>query len=195
LQIQDADGFDRFKNGIIVDNFTGHGIADVSDNDYSVSMDMAQGQLRPAFSQENASLLEIQSDLSTAITDAARTTSGYQKTGDLITLPYTTYSHVEQPYASTTVNLNPYDTVPFVGNVKLDPEIDEWFDTFTQPELVVNVPGSYDTLTDLASEGVLDLNLGTVWNNWNDTWGGEFLMIFLEHHLYLCREMKEQRQL
>ena len=32
MQIQDADGFDRFKNGIIVDNFTGHGIADVSDN-------------------------------------------------------------------------------------------------------------------------------------------------------------------
>ena len=26
LQIQDADGFDRFKNGFIVDNFTGHGI-------------------------------------------------------------------------------------------------------------------------------------------------------------------------
>jgi hypothetical protein len=29
LQIQDAEGFDRFKNGFIVDNFTGHGIGDV----------------------------------------------------------------------------------------------------------------------------------------------------------------------
>ena len=48
LQIQDADGFDRFKNGIIVDNFTGHGIGDVADNNYSVSMDMAAGELRPA---------------------------------------------------------------------------------------------------------------------------------------------------
>ena len=36
MQIQDADGFDRFKNGIIVDNFTGHSIGDVTDNDYSV---------------------------------------------------------------------------------------------------------------------------------------------------------------
>ena len=51
MQIQDADGFDRFKNGIIVDNFTGHGIGDVSDNDYSVSMDMAAGELRPASSR------------------------------------------------------------------------------------------------------------------------------------------------
>jgi hypothetical protein len=26
LQIQDADGFDRFKNGFVVDNFTGHNV-------------------------------------------------------------------------------------------------------------------------------------------------------------------------
>ena len=48
MQIQDADGFDRFKNGIIVDNFTGHGIGNPRDNDYSVAMDMAAGELRPA---------------------------------------------------------------------------------------------------------------------------------------------------
>jgi len=172
LQIQDGDGFDRFKNGIIVDNFTGHGIGDVSDTDYRVSMDMAQGELRPAFSQDNAKLLEIQSDLSSAIDDVARTTAGYQKTGDLITLPYTSEVYINQPYASTTVNLNPYDTIPFIGNITLSPEMDEWMDTETQPELVVDLPGSFDTLTNLASEGVLDLNMGTVWNNWNDSWVG-----------------------
>ena len=172
LQIQDADGFDRFKNGIIVDNFTGHGIGDVSDSDYSVSMDLAQGELRPAFHQDNASLKEIDSDLSTAITDAIRTTNGYQKTGDLITLPYTSTTYVEQPYASTTVNLNPYDTIPFIGNVTLTPEFDEWFETEVQPEMVINIPGSYDVLTELASSDVIDLNLGTVWNNWNDNWSG-----------------------
>ena len=37
---------------------------------------------------DNAKLKEIDSDLSTAITDTARATLGYQKTGDLITLPY-----------------------------------------------------------------------------------------------------------
>jgi hypothetical protein len=172
MQIQDADGFDRFKNGIIVDNFTGHGIADVSDADYSVSMDMAQGEMRPAFSQDNVALIEIQSDLVTTPTDTTRTTANYQKTGDLITLPYTSVARLTQPYASTTVNLNPYDTIPFVGNVSLNPDMDEWMDTQTQPEMVVDIPGSFDTLTNLASEGVLDLNLGTVWNNWNDSWAG-----------------------
>jgi len=172
LQIQDADGFDRFKNGIIVDNFTGHSIGDVSDSDYSVSMDLAQGELRPAFHQDNASLKEIDPDLETEITDAIRTTNGYQKTGDLITLPYTSITYAEQPYASTTVNLNPYDTIPFIGNVTLTPEFDDWFETEVQPEMVINIPGSYDVLTELASSDVIDLNLGTVWNNWNDNWSG-----------------------
>jgi hypothetical protein len=172
MQIQDSDGLDRFKNGIIVDNFTGHGIGDVSDEDYSVSMDMAQGELRPAYHMDNVKLVERESDLSTAITDTARTTLGYQKTGDLITLPYVTPKYIEQPYASTTVNLNPYDIINFVGNMHLSPDGDEWMETSVRPDFVHHIPGSYDTLTDLASQGVQDLNIGTIWNAWNDSWSG-----------------------
>ena len=44
--------------------------------------------------------------------------------------------------------------------------------TETLPDLQVDMPGTFDTLTDLASAGVLDLNLGTVWGNWNEQWSG-----------------------
>ena len=174
LQIQDADGFDRFKNGIIVDNFTGHGIADVTDADYSVSMDMANGELRPAFHQDNIKLIESDAALgnSTTMSDTIRTTNGYQKTGDMLTLPYTSVEFASQPYASATVNLQPFNIIPFVGTMTLDPEMDEWMETETLPELQVDMPGTFDTLTDLAAAGVLDLNLGTVWGNWNETWTG-----------------------
>ena len=106
-------------------------------------MDMANGELRPAHHMDNTNLIESDSALanSTAMTTAIRTTNGYQKTGDLITLPYTSVSYAEQPYASTTVNLNEYDTIPFVGQLTLSPEMDEWMDTQTQPELVVDLPG------------------------------------------------------
>ena len=172
MQIQDADGLDRFKNGIIVDNFTGHGIADVSDSDYAVSMDMGKGELRPAFHQDNVALVESTSSLSTTVTDAVRTTNGYQKTGDLITLPYTSTAYITQSYASTTVNLNPYDTIPYVGELVLDPEIDEWMETERQPDMLIDLPGPFDTITELNNAGIIDLNLGTVWNNWNDNWSG-----------------------
>ena len=174
MQIQDADGLDRFKNGIIVDNFTGHGIGDVADNDYSVAMDIPNGELRPSFHQDNIGLVESDSSLenSTAMTTAIRTTNGYQKTGDMLTLPYSESSYQEQPYASKTLNLQPFDTIDYIGTMTLTPETDDWFETETLPDLVVDLPGTFDTLTDLASAGVIDLNLGTVWNNWNDTWAG-----------------------
>ena len=172
LQIQDADGFDRFKNGFFVDNFTGHNIGDVTDEDYSVSMDMAAGELRPSHHMDNTNLIESDSALanSTAMTDAIRTTNGYQKTGDLITLPYTEVAEIEQQYASTTVNLNPYDTISFVGQLTIDPDQDDWFETETLPEMTVEIPSVFDTLSTDAAAGVQGLNLGTVWNTWNNNW-------------------------
>ncbi len=172
LQIQDADGFDRFKNGFIVDNFTGHGIGDVSDNDYSISMDMAAGELRPSHHMDNSNLIEADSSLenSTAMTDAIRKTNGYQKTGDLITLPYTEITEIEQQYASTVVNLNPYDVISFTGQVVLTPDQDDWMETETLPEMTIEIPSIFDTLTDTAGEAVRELNLGTVWNEWNNNW-------------------------
>ena len=172
LQIQDADGFDRFKNGFIVDNFTGHGIGDVTDPDYSISMDMAAGELRPSHHMDNSNLIEADSSLenSTAMTDAIRTTNGYQKTGDLITLPYTETTEIEQQFASTTVNLNPYDVISFVGQVTLTPDQDDWMETETLPEMTIDIPGVFDTLVGDAAEEVRELNLGTIWNEWNNNW-------------------------
>ena len=87
LQIQDANGFDRFKNGFVVDNFTGHAIGDPGNVDYKVSMDMAKGEMRPTFHEDAVQLVESDGD-GTSIVDADRTDGQYQKTGDLITLPF-----------------------------------------------------------------------------------------------------------
>ena len=173
MQIQDADGFDRFKNGIIVDNFTGHGTGDTSNDNYSVSMDMAAGELRPAHHMDNVNLIESNSALgdSTAMNDEIRTTNGYQKTGDLITLPYTEEAYITQSFASTTVNLNPYDVISYVGNVTINPDMDEWMETEVLPEMTINLPGPFDTLLGGGENGaVQELNMGTVWNTWNNNW-------------------------
>src|SRR5690606_14950675 len=44
FQVKDELGFDRFKNGFIVDNFTGHKIGDASNPDYNISMDFDVGE-------------------------------------------------------------------------------------------------------------------------------------------------------
>ncbi len=53
LQILDTAGLDRFKNGILVDNFTGHGVGEVINPDYKAAIDPDQSVLRPSFAIES----------------------------------------------------------------------------------------------------------------------------------------------
>ena len=49
LLISDVAGNDRFKNGILVDNFAGHKIGNVFNIDYKAAIDTEQNELRPTF--------------------------------------------------------------------------------------------------------------------------------------------------
>jgi hypothetical protein len=172
LQIQDAEGFDRFKNGFIVDNFTGHGIGDVGNRDYKVSMDMAGGFLRPLFNSESVQLIEADDD-GTAILAADRVLSRYAKTGDLLTLPYTEQTIIEQPYASKYVNVNPFSVFTWAGSVTLDPPGDEWKETNRVPDLLINQEGAFDTMVrGLGNPDLESVEIDTVWNEWQDFWQG-----------------------
>ena len=49
LFIKDENGNDRFKNGIVVDQFSGHNVGDVKNEDYNVAIDFENQELRPTF--------------------------------------------------------------------------------------------------------------------------------------------------
>jgi len=172
LQIQDADGFDRFKNGFIVDNFTGHGIGDVGNLDYRIAMDMASGEARPICKTNSVQLIEADDD-GTAVLSTDRADNNYAKTGDLITLPYSEETLIDQPFASKFLNVNPFNVFTWVGTVELDPAGDEWKETERVPELVVNQQGMFDTMAaNLGNPNLAEIQLGTVWNEWQDNWVG-----------------------
>ena len=173
LQIQDANGFDRFKNGFVVDNFTGHNIGDAGNTDYKVSMDYAAGEMRPTFN-EDAIALEERDDDGSAIVAADRTAANYAKTGDLITLPYTETTLIDQPYASKTVNVNPFGIFTWIGSIALSPQTDEWKETERAPDLVIsNDDGSWDTLVkNSGNPNLQSVEMGTVWNEWQNHWTG-----------------------
>lgn len=175
LQVQDADGFDRFKNGFVVDNFSGHNVGDVSNKDYKFAVDRANGEGRGLYFSDAVELEEVDDD-GTAIVEADRTAAGYQKTGDLITLPYTEETLVEVPYATATENLNPYAVFNWIGQIELDPPIDEWKDIIRIPDLTVNVRGSFDNFAfnrGITNPNISDIPLGTEWNEWQTAWTGQ----------------------
>ena len=163
FEVTDANGLNRFKAGFVVDNFSGHRVGDTVHKDYEVSIDMQKGHLRPKHTTKGNFLEE------NASTTTARTNAGYQKTGDLITLPYTETTEITQPYASRVEKVVPLLSHKWNGQIELTPSSDEWFEVDVIPELVINVEGNF--------QAVLNANrnqLGTIWNSWETQWvGGE----------------------
>ena len=165
LPITDANGLDRFKNGFIVDSFTGHNVGNVLSPDYLCSVDMQAGELRPFYNINNVNLIESISS------DSDRTTAGYKVYGDVITLPVIDHVPiVKQIYASRLENINPFAIFTFLGDIKLNPSSDDWFETQRAPDIIRNVEGNFNTIAALATEAGI---LGTIWNAWQINWIGQ----------------------
>ena len=160
FEIQDANGLNRFKSGFVVDNFAGHRVGDVSNPDYEIAIDPQKNELRPKCVMRQTELVEKNT------TDALRLAAGYQKTGDLITLPYTDVTIVDQPYATRIENVQPYINANWAGQITLSPATDNWFETEIAPNIIINV----DNFSAIAAG--LENQLGTVWNAWENQWSG-----------------------
>ena len=149
---------ERLKNGFLVDGFYGHNVANVSHPDYAVSIDKANGILRPKFFEDNVNLIRHAASPGTAV-----------KNGSIVTLPFGHAEFAKQPYATTSEFVNPYNVFSWGGQVKLSPESDEWKDTEVRPDVILDDEGVYDQLVNMAEESGI---LGTVWNEWETNWTG-----------------------
>ena len=163
FQVLDADGLDRFKSGFLVDNFYGHNFGNTLLLDYSCAVDPGRGHMRPKSNQRIIGLEEENS------TDSARSSSYYQKTGDIVTLPYTHTAEVTQPYASRAESVNPFSVTLWAGNMILTPDNDFWMDERRVPSITIDVEGNYQ---QMLREVGGNTDLGTIWDSWNTTWTG-----------------------
>ncbi len=162
LDVYDATGETRFKNGFVVDDFTGHTTGDTATVDYSCSLDVERGELRPLFTMDNVNMIEKNSA-------SSRAASNYQMYGDVITLPVVQHvPFIKQPYGSRTENVNPFAVSKFIGSVELNPSTDDWFDVVQAPPDIVNqVEGNFNTMSLIAN------SMQTTWNSWQTQWTGE----------------------
>ena len=167
--IFDATNGERFKNGILVDAFTGHNVGNYADSGYNVSIDYEEGILRPAFNAVNMNL--FLQDRKPGDTPGISSVDGDQAE-PLSRLPaINRFPLVDQPFASTAINVNPYELASFVGEITLSPSSDEWHSTERLDDVVINFDNNYDQL--LADFNKKNKNvLGTVWNSWKYNWTG-----------------------
>ena len=161
----DDNGFDRLKNGYIVDDFTDHTIGDVLNVDYKCSMDFSQGHLRPSHYTTN---VPLQLNL-------AESTNVIKTGGNMVMLPYVDTPIVTQPYASRVENVNPFNVFTFIGRIDLTPASDDWIDIERKPARIENVEGDFSAV---ARDLQVDQNgfAPIQWGGWRTNWTGESLI-------------------
>jgi hypothetical protein len=160
LSIKDSDGFDKFKNGFLVDNFTSFDSADTAQQDFACAIDFGEGLLRASHYTTNVPL-EFNENASSGVT--------LHETGTL-TLPYEEMQFIVQPYASRVENVNPFNVFAYIGRLDLFPSSDDWVDSRRAPDRVVNLEGDFTaTMLRLGA----DQNTGFApvqWNAWRTNW-------------------------
>ena len=154
--IVNSGGTDRFKNGILVDGFTGHNVGAVLDPDYKISIDPKLKHARPFFNTEAVPLTNFTDILTPS------TVTNLVRTGNVITLPYRSQVFRQQPLASQTENLAKELTFHYNGEIDITPEVDNWVATDVQPTVTTNFDGNYDAWENMASAW------GTQWGSWED---------------------------
>ena len=148
------------KRAILVDDFNGHSIADVSNDDYRCAIDFQNKELRPSFHSYNY--------------DLSASTSGVTISGDgIATIEYAAdgLTLAEQTKASETISVNPYQLTNWVGTVQVDNPIDTWFDQTERPFVRSNTMGENDAWL-ATSYGDTKVGFGSQWNDWESIWSG-----------------------
>ena len=154
-QVLDASNNPRWKSGYLVDGFSNTRMSNSSSPEYRASVDIKNRTLRPPFAQGNAAM-------------AYHASSTTTKTGDLVTLPYTSAAIISQTQYSGQINVNPYDVFNWTGSLALTPSTDEWRDIDRRPEVVINNDGEFD-----AMKAALQPEVGTNWGSWSTNWTGQ----------------------
>ncbi len=153
LLIQDENGLNRFKNGIIVDNFDNLLVADISDANFSSSVDFAEKALYPSFKQ-------FPMDLRVKSFEG---TQSYDTKNTVVTLSSNRLvKFLSQQYAtnfrSCTSNVYSYK-----GVGRLTPDYDVAYDTVTTPiSFEIDLVTPFAQFADALSEFV---NLTTTQSN------------------------------
>ena len=157
LQVLDSSGNDRTKSGFFVDNFKDHRLSFARvDKGHRASIDPIQGNMRPAFTEDNIRLVY---DSAESVTSNSGEHKVIRK-GDNVYIAYDEVPYINQNKASKSIQINPFSVVIYEGLLTLSPASDEWRDVERRQDKII--AGG----TRLATRNAFN------WNNWSWSWGG-----------------------
>ena len=161
LQISDAYGLNRFKNGIMVDDFSSYAVADTLNNDYGATINRRTRQLTATQNVKNFPLKALALIYNMGLPSSSTSSAlGYAINNDsyvnYFSLPISGTENVTaQRFASRTTNVNPFSFSNQEGVVSLSPNMDNWVDTSYSPALLITDPNLQVFRSDPGAVNVL----------------------------------------
>ena len=148
------------KTSIYADDFYGHAGGDVGDTDHRCSVDYEYGELRSLF---------LHSPLILSATPSSTSNTVLSSDG-LLTLPYTTTTHVDGSGYNKSIAVNPTGTVNWLGFMQLSKQYETQFETGIRPIVYNNNMLENDNW--VGSNANDTRGFGTQWNDWEYLWMG-----------------------
>ena len=157
-----------FKNGYLVDSFKGQDVGDVKNPDYAIAIDITDQLARPTFSSESVYYYNNESQGAFITSPGTKQNNKLSVKNNIVTFSYSEYTLVNQNVATQITNVNPFNVSNWIGNVKLSPSSDVWYDTKSQP--IINIVNEDQNAWIAAVGGTGN---GTQWNDWQINWSGQ----------------------
>lgn len=147
------------KTSILVDEFYGHSIGDVSDNSHRCSIDYERGILYPFFRTE-----VVDPFVPSSLNGVTLTKDG------LLMLNYTEKEHISHKKFTRRLKINPSNTVNWLGFMELSKSVIPYYDQSYRPVVKTNALMENDNW--LSSNANNDRGFGTQFNEWQSIWTG-----------------------
>ena len=157
LQIPDENNLNRFKSGFVVENFQSEFVADFANSDHYCSIDTIRARLFSTHNVQNFDLTIKDVIKTFGVLDPTTRASlpyniDYDGEDAFITLPYSKVLAAQQPYASSFINVNPFNVIDVEGSVNLSPKFDAWVSNTRLPDINFTLPSMQsNTLNKLNS--------------------------------------------
>lgn len=129
LMTKDNAGFDRFKNGFIVDTFKDFVAGDVNNIEFRASVSLLESEMKPSNISYNT---KLELDLDNCV--------GLKIEDDIVTLDYDIELADNQPFATNDISLSVFNVYRKQGSLLLYPNKDIWVDkNLTDKNLAVDL--------------------------------------------------------
>jgi hypothetical protein len=144
LQIPDVNGLNRFKNGILVDDFSSFATAETYSEDFNANINIRKKTLGPVsfvtnYSLQNPQVIGSYGTASQPVNTFTINSLNGSLT-NLFTLPYSVENIAVQQLGSGTISINPFNVVNYEGICTLNPPIDNWVNSHEVPSILITDP-------------------------------------------------------